>query len=178
MKKFLLITLLFPLFCSAQSVQTLDIKNGFLQFHLGDSLSLYKNYIYVANTKHPDENEVKSKALTLGKYLDKVTLVSKNGIVTEIDIMIREEASEEFIDKLLLNAYGNGYELPNDDKDEPGTHLVCTTWTGQRVTAMLIQTNLNRMVNNHLTRARLQSLVFTKTSDVSINGALPVDFPL
>lgn len=178
MKKFLLITLLFPLFCNAQSVQNLDIKNGFLQFHLGDSLSLYKNYIYIANPKHPNENEVKPNALSLHKYLDKVTLVSKNGIVTEIDIMIREEASEEFIDKLLINAYGEGHELPNDDKDEPGTHLVCTTWTGQRVTAMLIQTNLNRMVNNHLTRARLQSLVFTKTGDTNLNGALPADFPL
>ena len=39
MKKLLLFALLLPLFANAQAIKNLDLKNGFLQFHLGDSLS-------------------------------------------------------------------------------------------------------------------------------------------
>jgi len=178
MKKLLFLALIFPLYCSAQSMQNLDVKNGFLQFHLGDSISVYKKDIYIAYKKTPNENEVKPSAIALHKYLDKVTLVSENGILTEIDLMIREEPSEQYMDQLMTAAYGRGSEIPNLDKNQQGTHVTFTTWTGQRVTAILIQTNINRLVNTTMTRGRLQSIVFKKTSDVKVDGDLPTGFLL
>src|ERR1700709_2418298 len=128
MKKLLLFVLLLPIVANAQTGKLLDIKNGFLKFHLGDSLTKYSKDIYVALEKHPDENEVQPKANPFHKYFDRVVLVSEHGIVTEIHLYIGDEASIKYIDGLLTQAYGKGEELDNPAKNEPGTHLVCTTW--------------------------------------------------
>src|ERR1700733_8535316 len=141
MKKLLLFALLLPLFANtrAQPIKNLDLKNGFLQFHLGDSLSKYKGQIYVPLDNHPDENEVQPKVNSLHKYFDRVVLVSEHGIVTEIHLYLRDEGSIQYIDGLIKQAYGWGQELDNPDKNEQGTHLVCTVWAGQRVTMLMLQ---------------------------------------
>jgi hypothetical protein len=179
MKKLLFIAFLLPLFANAQSLQTLDIKNGFLQFHLGDSISAHKNEVYIPWKNHPDRNEVKQAALgPLKKYIDKVTLINEDGIITEIDVFIMKEASEVYMDKLMQDAYGKGVETPNLDKYQEGTHLTYATWKGRRVTAMILQTNFNRRINTTMVHGRIQSIVFTKTSDAQIDGPLPDGFGL
>jgi hypothetical protein len=50
--KALFVLLIIPFFCNAQSVDNLDIKNGFLQFKFGDSISLYKDIL-----KNPSKSE-------------------------------------------------------------------------------------------------------------------------
>jgi hypothetical protein len=152
MKRLLFIALFVPLFAGAQSLKNLDIKNGFLQFHLGDSVSVYKNDIYIPWQNHPDQNEVKQSALgEYRKLIDKVTLVNVDGIITEIDVML--------------------------DKYQEGTHLTTTTWKGQRVTAMVLQNNINKRVNGTMMHARIQSIVFTLTDANKVAGNLPDDFP-
>ena len=88
------------------------------------------------------------------------------------------EASEVYLDKLMDDAYGKGFETPNLDKYEEGTHLTYTTWKGKRVTAMILQTNFNRRVNTTLVHGRIQSIVFTKTSNAQVDGTLPDGFAL
>lgn len=178
MRKLFLLLLLAPVFCKAQSVSNLDIKNGFLQFHLGDSISMYKDYVYIPLKKHPNENEVRPKVYKLHKYIDKVTLVSQNGILTEIDIMVSAEPDMVYLDNLLYQCYGQGTDVQNEVRNDPGVYLNYTRWIGQRVTALLIQTNINKVVNNIMTRGRYQSIVFVKTSDAKIDGDLPPGFGL
>jgi len=178
MKKLLLFALLLPVFANAQAIKNLDLKNGFLQFHLGDSLSKYKNDVYIALEKHPDENEVQPKANPLHKYFDRVMLVSENGIVTEIHLYLRDEGSIKYIDGLIKQAYGPGEELDNPAKNEPGTHLVCTTWAGRRVTMLMLQNNINRLVGGTLTTGRIQSVIFKRTSNAKVEGELPPGFAL
>ena len=179
MKKLLFVAFIFPLFVHAQSLKNLDIKNGFLKFHLGDSLSVYKNDIYVANEKHPNEHEIKtSSLLPVSKYLERAKLISEKGIITEIDVYIRDEASIQHIDQMIINAYGAGSEIPNPDKDTEGTNLVCTTWTGDRVMLMMMQHNINHKVNGYMTRGRIQALLFKKTGDTNVDGTLPDGFSL
>ena len=59
MKKVLFILLILPFCAHAQSIKNLDIKNGFLQFHLGDSISAHSKEVYIPWKNHPDQNEVK-----------------------------------------------------------------------------------------------------------------------
>jgi hypothetical protein len=178
MNKIFLFVLLLPVYCSAQSINNLDVKNGFLQFHLGDSISRYKDYVYIPLKNHPNQNEVRPKAFSLYKHIDRVTLISENGILTEIDLMIRDEPNMVFIDDLLTKAYGPGSDINNEVRNDPGMYLTYTRWIGKRVTALLIQTNINKVVNKTMTRGRYQSVVFTKTGDVQVDGALPNDFAL
>lgn len=178
MKKLLLFALLLPLFAGAQPLKNLDIKNGFLQFHLGDSLSKYDNDIYVTSIKHPNEHEVRPKANPLNQYFDRVVLVSEHGFVTEIHLYLRDEGSIQYIDGLIKQAYGPGEELDNPAKNDPGTHLVCTTWTGKRLTMMMIQHNINRQAGNTMTRGRIQSIIFRMTSPAKVEGELPAGFAL
>ena len=178
MKKLLLFILLLPLFTQAQPLKNLDLKNGFLQFHLGDSLSKYKGQIYVPLEKHPDENEVMPKVNPLHKYFDRVVLVSEHGIVTEIHLYLRDEGSIIYIDGLIKQAYGWGEELDNPDKNAEGTHLVCTVWSGQHVTMLMLQNNINRIVGTTMTRGRIQSIMFKRASNSKVEGTLPDGFAL
>ena len=179
MKKILLFALFLPLFVNAQSIKNLDLKNGFMQFHLGDSISAHKNEIYISWKNHPDQNEVKKSALgRFSKYIEKVNLINVDGYITEIDIFVINEGAEAYLDRLLEQCYGKGYEEPNLDKYQEGSHLSHVVWKGQRVTAMIIQTNINRRVNGSMTRGRIQSIVFTKVSNDRVDGALPDSFPL
>jgi len=178
MKKLIFLALLLPVFVHAQSVKQLDIKNGFLKFRLGDSLSVYYNDIYVPEGKLKDQYEVKEEANPLHKYTDKVVLIAKNGIVTEIDVFLRNEASIQHIDQMITRAYGPGDEIPNPDKDTEGTNLVCTTWKGDRVLLMQMQHNINHKTNGIMGRGRIQALLFTKIGDTKVDGELPDGFPL
>jgi hypothetical protein len=178
MKKLIFLALLLPVFSNAQSVKQLDIKNGFLKFHLGDSLSVYYHDIYVPEGKLKNQYEVKETANPLHKYTDKVVLIAKKGIVTEIDVFLRDEASIRHIDKMLTQAYGPGNEIPNPDKDTEGTNLVCTTWKGERVLLMQMQHNINHKVNGIMGRTRIQALLFTKIGDTKPKGDLPDGFAL
>jgi ribosomal protein L1 len=121
---------------------------------------------------------VKEAANPLHKYTDKVVLIAKKGIVTEIDVFLRDEASIRHIDKMLTQAYGPGNEIPNPDKDTEGTNLVCTTWKGERVLLMQMQHNINHKVNGIMTRGRIQALLFTKIGDTKVDGDLPDGFAL
>jgi hypothetical protein len=179
MKRLLSVVLFLPLFAGAQSLKNLDVKNGFLQFHLGDSVSKYKNDIYIPWKNHPDQNEVKQSALgDYKKMIEKVTLVNVDGIITEIDVFIIKEEAEAYFDKLMMQYYGKGVETPNLDKYQQGTHLTYTTWKGERVTAMILQTNLNRPNGKTMLHARIQSIVFTLANDKKVDGALPDNFLL
>jgi hypothetical protein len=178
MRKLFLLLLLAPVFCSAQSVNELDIKNGFLQFHLGDSITAYKDYTLIPLKKHPDQNEVRPPTYKLHKHLDKLTLVNQHGIVTEIDLMVSAEPDMQFMDDLLYKAYGPGTEIHKEVRNDPGVYLTYTRWVGKRVTLLLIQTNINKVVNNVMTRGRYQSIVFLKNSDEKMDGILPDGFPL
>lgn len=178
MKKVLFFFLLLPFCGHAQSIKNLDIKNGFLQFHLGDSLSKYKDQVYVALARHPNENEVQPKKNPLHRYFDRVMLVSEHGYITEIHLYLRDEGSIQFIDGLIKQAYGPGEEIPNPEKYQPGTQITCTTWSGKRVTLLMIQNNLNRMVGNTLTTGRIQSIIFKKTDNAKVEGTLPDGFLL
>jgi hypothetical protein len=179
MKKLLFFALLLPAFVHAQSIKNVDIKNGFLQFHLGDSVAAHKSDIYIPWKNHPDQNEVKKSALgAFGKYIDRVNLVNVNGFITEIDIFVTKEQGESDLDKLMEQCYGKGYEEPNLDKYEEGEHLTHVVWKGQRTTAMIIQTNINRRINGHIVHGRIQSIVFVKVSNSPVDGTLPSDFPL
>src|ERR1700712_3729501 len=178
MKKLLFALLLLPIFVQAQSIQNLDLKNGFLQFHLGDSLLKYKNDLYVSLPRHPDENVVRPAANPMRKYFDRVMLVSVNGIVTEIHLYLREEKSIQYFDGLIKQAYGPGEEKPNPDQNAEGNQLVYTGWTGQRVTLMLLQTNINRVVGGPMTSGRIQAFMFKKTSEAKVGGELPEGFAL
>lgn len=171
--------LLMPVLANAQSIKNLDIKNGFLQFHLGDSISAHKSEVYIPWKNHPDQNEVKQSAL--GRYkkdIEKVNLINVDGIITEIDIFIMKEGSQSYLDKLMEQYYGKGYEEPNLDKYQEGSHLSHIVWKGRRATAMIIQTNINRRVNGQLQHGRIQSIVFTKVSNEPIEGTLPDNFAL
>lgn len=179
MKRLLLFALLLPLFVHAQSIKNLDIKNGFLQFHLGDSISAHSNEVYIPWKNHPEQNEVQPSALgRYRKYIEKVNLVNVDGIITEIDVFVIKEGAEDYLDKLLEQSYGKGYEEPNLDKYQEGSHLSHVVWKGQRVTAMIIQTNINRRVNGTMVHGRIQSIVFTKVSNDQVDGTLPDNFPL
>lgn len=179
MKKLLLFALFLPLFVHAQSIKNLDIKNGFLQFHLGDSISAHSSEVYIPWKNHPDQNEVKPSALgRYRKYIEKVNLVNVDGIITEIDIFVIKEGAEDYLDRLLEECYGKGYEEPNLDKYQEGSHLSHVVWKGQRVTAMILQTNINRRVNGTMVHGRIQSIVFTKVSNEQVDGTLFNNFPL
>jgi hypothetical protein len=179
MKKILFLALFLPLFVHAQSIKNVDLKNGFLQFHLGDSISKHKNDIYIPWKNHPDQNEVKQSALgPYRKFIEKVNLINVDGYITEIDIFVMKEGAEAYLDKLMEQCYGKGYEEPNLDKYQEGTHLSHVVWKGQRATAMIIQTNINRRVGGTMTHGRIQSIIFTKVSNDQVDGSLPDNFPL
>ncbi len=105
-------------------------------------------------------------------------LVSENGIITEIHLYIRDEASIQYIDGLIKQAYGPGEETPNPQQDDVGNQVVYTGWTGQRVTLMMLQNNLNRRLGNQVTHSRIQAIIIKKTSDVKVEGELPAGFSL
>ena len=107
-----------------------------------------------------------------------MVLVSEHGIVTEIHLYLRDEGSIIYIDGLIKQAYGWGEELDNPDKNAEGTHLVCTVWSGQRVTMLMLQNNINRIVGNTMTRGRIQSIMFKKAGNAKVEGTLPDGFAL
>ncbi len=107
-----------------------------------------------------------------------MVLVSDHGIITEIHLYLRDEGSILYIDGLIKQAYGWGEELDNPDKNSEGTHLVCTVWAGQRVTMLMLQNNINRIVGTTMTRGRIQSIMFKRTSNSRVEGTLPDGFAL
>src|ERR1700735_2761421 len=100
MTRILFLVLLFPLFCNAQSIQSLDIKNGFLQFKLGDSISNYKLMVHKPDKLTPNRYEVMTKAMSLRRHIDKLTLIVENGTISEIEVLMASE-QEQFMDDAM-----------------------------------------------------------------------------
>ena len=88
MTKALFLLFLLPLFSNAQPIKNLDIKNGFLQFKLGDSISHYKAFLHNHHKATLNEYEVMDKAIGLKHKIDKLTLTVENETITKIEVFM------------------------------------------------------------------------------------------
>ena len=138
MIRILVFALLLPVFCSAQSIENLDIKNGFLQFKLGDSISKYKDVVDKPQKATPNGYPVKIKAVNkLKRYIEGLTLVVEAGTITEIDVYIGGDYNETHMDDAMKKSYGDGIVLNNDNGISAGIHKTNLIWQGKRVTAIV-----------------------------------------
>ncbi|MDB5122171.1 MAG: hypothetical protein JWP94_300 [Mucilaginibacter sp.] len=177
MIKFLFITVLLPVFCCGQSVNNLDVKNGFLQFKLGDTVFAYASMVNL-NKRYPNRQEVKFKFIKLKKHLDRVELIFENNTLTSIEIYIRSDDDQRYIYYLLKQAYGDGTTIDNGTSDEPGVHNTFIIWNGTRVAAILKKRSFNLTINGQQSSSSYETLTIKKTSNNIVNGELPADFPL
>lgn len=168
MIRILLFALLFPVFCSGQSVENLDIKNGFLQFKLGDSISNYKEMINKPDKTSPQKFEVKHKFISIKRYVTKVILVSKKDVISSIEVYVDGADNEKFIENAINKSYGDASEIKNG----------VSIWSGKRVSAMLSKIALYVNYENKNYTNTNERLFFYKTSDIKINGELGPDFLL
>jgi len=178
MIRILLLIFLLPLFCKAQSVKNLDIKNGFLRFKLGDSTSTYKSLVHNPDNSIPKRYEVKSKAIGLKHRIDKLTLIAENGIITEIEVLMQGEPQVQFMQDAMKKAYGEGYILSGKDT-LPDRHATYTVWIGKRVSALAKKQKTDLpTVNKGPLGISFERLLLKKTSDLKMDGELSPDFPL
>jgi hypothetical protein len=177
MIKLLFITALLPFFFCGQSVNNLDVKNGFLQFKLGDTVSAYASMVSL-NKKYPNRQEVKLKFINLRKHLDRVELIFENNTLTSIEIYIQNDDDQRYIYSLLKQAYGDGQTIDNGTSKEPGVHNTFIIWDGTRVAAILKKRSFNLTINGQQTSGSYGMLTIKKTSNNKVNGELPADFPL
>jgi hypothetical protein len=174
-----LFTLLLPLFCNAQSIQNLDIKNGFLQFKLGDSISNYKSIVNKPDKSTPNRYEVKIKAVSLKHYIDKITLIAENGTIAEIEVLMLGDYRQSYMDAAMKKAYGQASFTEDDPKTDTTRHIIYAVWNGKRVSALAKKTIVDLIsVNGRPNFISFEKLLFKKTSDVTISGELSQDFPL
>ena len=180
MIKFLFISLLFPVICHAQSTGILDVKNGFLQFHLGDSISIYKEVVNKPEKKSPTHYHVKGKAFgKLGRYIDDITLITENNIVVEIDIYLLKSGNSEYMETVMKKAYGEGQVIDIDDSITPGAHKSDYIWEGNRVVAILKKTRAVVESGGMRFETTVENIIFKKTaSKIEVKGELPADFLL
>lgn len=179
MIKILVFALLLPVFCNAQSIENLDIKNGFLQFRLGDSISEYKAVLDKPRKAAPNSYPVKFKAFNkLRRYLDNVTLVVEDGTINEIDVYLHGDYNEAYIDDAMKKCYGDGVILNSDNGISEGTHTTNIVWGGKRVTAILKKWQTNMDAGGTRVEYKTEKIIFTKTGDFKIEGQLSSDFQL
>ncbi len=179
MIKTLILTLMLPIFCNAQSTNNLDIKNGFLQFKLGDSISNYKEIIDKSTKTTPTRYEVKAKAFNkLRRYLEAITLVTEKGVITEIDVSIQGDYNENYIDDAIKKVYGSGAIVENDDELYEGTHISSRIWEGKRVALVAKKTRIVVVSSNVRVEIKNETIQLKKTSDLKMDGQLNADFPL
>lgn len=175
------ILLIIPFFCNAQSVDNLDIKNGFLQFKFGDSISLYKDILNKPSKSEPHKYEVKAKGSKLTKYMQKLSLVEENGLIAAIEIRVSSKFGLQFMDDAMKKCYGEG-EMVNRPASGNGDFKVrhsYLVWTGKRVLATVMMEYLidarnfgDRILNT------FELITIKKTSDEYVEGTLPPDFIL
>jgi hypothetical protein len=174
MKKLLFLIVLLPFLGNAQSLKNLDIKNGFLQFHFGDSLSKYKSVIW-EDKVFKGCYHVPYKQIKLHKYIQSTKLYFENETLEKIEITVQNSSDEDYFNELLKKAYGNPtYQKLADDEDQPGTHLSILLWEGQRVTLKIQRMALNFNNSNNV----YETITFQKASNDKIDGQLAADFPL
>jgi hypothetical protein len=179
MIKTLVFALLLPIFCNAQSIDNLDIKNGFRQFKLGDSISKYKDEVEKPHKATPNSYPVKLKSFNkLRRYLGAITLVVESGAITEIDIYVEGDYNETYIDDAMKKCYGDGIVVNSDNDISEGVHTTNLIWEGKRVTALVKKWQYNMDVGATRVEIKKESVIFKKTGDLSIDGQLPPDFQL
>jgi len=177
MLKLFFIILIFPFYCCAQSIDNLDIKNGFLQFHLGDSINTYASIIK-ADKHMPGHYAVADKAIKLRHHLQNVSLYFENGILESIDIYIMKDFDVDYMNKALVNAYGDGSEIKNGTEMENGYHISYQVWTGKRVVLLIKKGTLSLNINGKEITGAFENITFKKTSDDKIEGTLDPKFLL
>ncbi len=173
----LFLLLLLPLFGRAQSIESLDIKNGFLQFKLGDSISNYSSMIDRPEKATPNRYPVKSKAISLKHRIYKLELIVDESKISEIEATMSGD-QEEFMDKAIKKAYGEGYPVNGTDT-VPGKHVTYMVWVGKRVSALLKKMPLTpNSINGRPVNLFIETFTIKKTSDIKVDGVLSPDFPL
>lgn len=177
MRKLLLIALLLPLFCNAQSVKNLDIKNGFLQFHFGDSLSNYKSILRPDNIR-PEYYHVSFKAVKLKHYLQKTLLHFQNNLLDGIELSVQGESNVDYMNNAMKNAYGYTREEGDTLKNQPGVHKSFLIWNGQAVSAIIEKITINIVYNGMSQGSVSETITFKRHSDIKIDGELSPDFLL
>jgi hypothetical protein len=178
MPKTLFLVLLFPLFCNAQSIQSLDIKNGFLQFKLGDSISNYRSIVHKPDKLSPNRYEVMTKAISLKRHIYKLTLIVENETISGIEVVMAGE-QERFMDDAMKKAYGPYSYVENGADTVPGKHVSYTVWNGKRVSALAKKLTLTpNSINGRPINFDFETPLIRKTSDLKIDGVLRPDFPL
>jgi hypothetical protein len=178
MPRFLIVALLLPIFCNAQSVQNLDIKNGFLQFHLGDSISKYKEIVEKPGKNTPNVYRIRNKFDKLKDHLLSISLVVENDIITEIDVNLEKDDNITYMDDAMKKAYGEGLLVDDDKGMAPGYHKSNRAWEGKRVIALAKKSRFVLEVSGLVTETKSETIVFKKESDINVSGELNPDFQL
>ena len=178
MNKTLFLLFLLPIFCNAQSIKNLDIKNGFLQFKLGDSISNYKTIVYNPDRATPNQYDVKNKAISLKHKIYKLTLTTENGAITKIEVFMQGEGQVQFMDNAMKKAYGAGVDESSIDT-LPDRHTTYLFWLGKRVSSIAKTQKIKSPTFNGTARGiTVEHIIFRKTSGIKIEGELSADFPL
>jgi ribosomal protein S13 len=177
-KLFFLLLFLAPMICNAQYIDNLDIKNGFLQFKLGDSLAKYQPVLRSPDKLTPHKYQVKYKAIKLKKNLDELFLIEENGIVVGIQIYMVTDDQCQFINKAFEKAYGAPKEIKDEKENDLGRHHSFKIWRGKRVSAIAERTNTNARIGGINAELAFEKLEIKQISDVVIEGTLATDFEL
>ncbi len=177
MRKLLLIALLMPCICCAQPVKNLDIKNGFLQFHFGDSLSNYKSILRQDNIS-PGYYHVSFKALKLKHYLQKTLLHFKNNLLDEIELTVQGDSNVEFMNNAMEKSYGYAKEEGDTLRNQPGVYKNVLVWNGQAVSAVIVKITTNFVYNDVTHVSVFETITFKRNRKIKIEGELSQDFLL
>ena len=133
------------------------------QFHKPDGLT-------------PNRYEVMTKAISLKRYIFKLTLIVENETISEIEVLTAR-GQERFMDDAMKKAYGPYSYIENGA--DTGKHVSYTVWSGKRVYALAKKFTLTpNSVNGRPISFDFETLLIRKISDLKIDGVLSPDFPL
>lgn len=161
-----------PFFCNAQSIKNLDIKNGFLQFHFGDTIANYKA-ILRAHKFRPGYYIVSRKAIKLKSYLDQTLLYFPKGILEGIEINIHGESNADFINKMMKSVYGEPSQLKDTSRVQKRNPTTYAVWMGQKIIAVAEKYTFESVIYD-----TYETITFKRANDNNIEGELSPDFPL
>jgi hypothetical protein len=177
MKKLILILLLLPFLCNAQSIKNLDIKNGFLQFHFGDTITNYKTILH-ADRSRPGYYLVAHKAVKLKSYLDQTFLYFPKGILEGVELKVHGESNADFLNKTMHKVYGEPSELKDTLGVQKNYHTTYAIWKGQKVIAIVEKNTLDLTFNDRIVYDIFETITFRRANDSIVEGELSPDFPL
>lgn len=177
MKKILFTLLLSPLFCNAQSIKNLDIKNGFLQFHFGDTITNYTSLLH-ADRPRKGYYLVSHKAVKLNRYLDKTVLYFPNGILEGIELQVQGDSNIDFMNNALKKAYGDASEIRDTLENRKNYHTNFMIWQGQHVVVIAKKSVFDLMSDARDIHIVYETITFKRANDIKIEGELGPDFPL